>query len=356
MRKQCRGTRAESPTHRKRCRIRGRALVFAAGLAICLLLSATSGFSFPGEEKYLSSKAISKYNSGDYQQSEELFSKAAERDPRNPVTQYNLGSTQVKNGKITAGMEQLKKVYDDKNNDLNGRARFNTGSGHHLLARKAMEAAAPKDPKMMDAAKQAREVAMKELESALDEYRSAILASPQDQDMKYNYEVARQELDQLKRQEQQGQQNKDKQNQDKQDKDKQDKDKQQQDKQQQQNQDKDKQQQKDQQNQDKDKQQQDKQDQEKKDQEKKDQQQKDEQNKQDNKNEKEKQQAQAKQTPAPKPEQDDKQENDQNQQVGEMSPQDVERMLNSLPPEDQKALQRFMNAHFRSRGDMDRDW
>jgi hypothetical protein len=39
-----------------------------------------------------------------------------------------------------------------------------------------------------------------------------------------------------------------------------------------------------------------------------------------------------------------------------MTPEDVQRLLNTLPEGDQRALQRLFNARNQIRGDMEKDW
>lgn len=333
-------------------------------LSVVLSVLTAAATAYPGEANVLSSEALNKYKAGDYAKAQDLYTQAEAKDPKRPELKFGLGSSLFKDGKIEKAIESFKSVFDQTNKNLNASSRFNTGVAHHTLARKAMDemqksSGAGASAGAGDAAKAARDTAIEKLEAALPEYKSAIIGATTDRDMKFNYELARRELDELKRQkqqeeQQQNQQNKqDQKNQKDQQQQKPDQKKDDQNKQQQ-NQ-KDKQDQKDQknpqqQNQDQKKDQKDN----KPDQQQPDQKQdqkddkSDEQKPQDGKNNKQDKQQQPK---------DCKDESDkQDTPVGEMSPQDVERLLNSLPPEDQKALQRFYNQKFQTPDNMERDW
>jgi len=131
------------------------------------------------------------------------------------------------------------------------------------------------------------------LEEALNNFKQAIKADPQNMDARYNYELLKKKLDEQKKQEQQKQnqnqkdQNKDQKDQNKDKQDQQNKD-QQQKEQEKKDQEKKEQEQKEQQQKDQQKKEQDQKDQQKKEEEKKEQQEKEQQDQQDKKEEQEK--------------------------------------------------------------------
>lgn len=336
--------------------------------------------AYPGEAKVLSDKALKSYEASQFEKAEELYEKAAEKAPGDPDTiKFNLGTSQIKAGKFAKAIEAYKAVFDEKSPHLNASARFNAGYAHHMLSKKALEATA-NAPGMEDAASAARDTAIKELELAIDDYRSAMLAAPQERDIKHNYELAWKELEELKRQKEQEQQSEQQDKQQNQDQQKQD---QQQQQQQQQNdadsqQEQQQQQQQDQQKKEEEQKQQEQQqqDQQQGEQEKKDQQKKDEQKQKEQEQQpgdKPEPKATPTPTPGPKPGEEKKPEDqqqpgdsgsgdakDQQQQqevpIGEMSPQDVERLLNSLPDGSQEALQRFLQGDPQPQREMENDW
>jgi Ca-activated chloride channel homolog len=321
-----------------------------------------------GESRYYSSKALKEYEAGDYAKAEELYGKAAEKKPDSPEIQYNLGSTLLKAGKLSKSVESLESVYDEKRPELNAAARYNSGLAHHTLARKALEAvgnnAAPTPaPQGTGGADAGRETAIKELESAVADYKTSLLANPEDTDVKFNYELAQRELAQLRQiqqqqQQQQNQDNKDKKQEEKKDdqqkQDQQKQDQQKNDQQQNKEQKENKEQQPQPQNQDQKDKEQEQKEQQDKDQKNQDKDQKDKKDQKDQKDKKD-QKDQKDQQQKGKDGQDSGSSQDK-QQIGEMSQQDLDRLLNSLPEENKQALQRFLNAKFKSRGDMERDW
>jgi len=129
------------------------------------------------------------------------------------------------------------------------------------------------------------------LEEALNNFKQAIKADPQNMDARYNYELLKKKLDEQKKQEQQKQnqkdQNKDQKDQNKDKQDQQNNDQQQKD-QEKKDQEKKEQEQKEQQQKDQQKKEQDQKDQQKKEEEKKEQQEKEQQDQQDKKEEQEK--------------------------------------------------------------------
>lgn len=354
-----------------------------AALGLLILAASSRVQAFPGETKYLASKALKEYEAGNYDQAANLYTQAAKKSPDSSVLKYDLGATYLKSGNLPKALETFKSVFDPKDVNLNAAARYNAGLANHTTARKAMEAVTKADHSDK-AYLAARDTAMKSLQTASEDYRAAILSSPYDNDIKYNYELAQRELQQLQeeqqREQQQQQQQQQKDQQQQQSKDQQKDQQQQQQKQDQQKQDQQKQDQQQQQQQQQQQKQDQQQDQQKNQQQQQQQpqngdQQKDDPQKQDKQDQgdkpKDDQQQKDQQKPGDQQQQpkqgDPKDQKDQEgsgkqgpqQEMtpeGEMSPQDVERLLNSLPPEDREALQRFYQVKPRAPQDMERDW
>lgn len=323
-------------------------------IVYALLLCAAASCAYPGETRVLSSKALEEYNAGEYAKAEELYSKAVEKSD-NPASKYNLGTTQLMNKKRSEAMETLKNVYDVDHAGINALARYNSGRAHHDTAHELLkgqqhlaQSAGQSAPQQQ--AGQPLEGAIKELETAIQEYRAAILNAPQDEDMKFNFELAKRELEQLRQQQQQQQRQQHQQHQQNQ----QDQKQQQQDQQNQNQEQQQQQKQQDQQKQEQQKQQEKQQQQQEQQQQQQEQKEQQEQRQQQDPQNQNKQQQQQQQQPQEGQSGDSQQE--QQPTPGEMTPQDVARLLNTLPPENREALQQFYNAQFRSRQDMENDW
>ena len=361
-------------------------------VVVALLMSVASRSSaYPGEAKVLSDQAIAEYKKGNYSQAAKLFADAAFKGKDSALTEFNLGAARYKSGDPTKAKEAFKSVFDPENPAVNAAADYNIGVLEHTDARKELEtkkqdweqAAGKGDEKVMEDMKKS----IAKLETAASRYKSAILKAPEDQDMKVNYEIARRDLDEMKKllEKQQPppsqQQQQQKQQQNKQDQKQQPQQGNQKPQDQQGNkgdQQKNDQQKQDQQNKDQQQSEQAKNDQKKEDQKK----QESRQSKQDQQQQQEEQAKEeakqpkpdtAKATPTPQAGKDkagqasgasdgdekDKEKGDQQEEqvaIGEMSKSDVDRLLNSLPPENNKALQKFLNANYKMREDMDKDW
>ena len=379
------------------------ATVIIAGAAIGL--SAENAAAYPGEAFVRSREAYQKFQSGDYDSAVELYTEAVAISPQDPQLLYNLGAAAAKAKQTSQSETAFRSVYDPTNPRLNADALFGAAMLNHTDVRKTIKEQMPAWKEAMaqpseagDAAKVEVEAEKGKLETVIKEYKNAILAKPDDADMKANYEIAKRDLEELedllkeydkKKEEQQKQQEQKPQDQKNEDKDKPDQKDQNKDQQGQDDQDQQGQQGKDdQKNPDKPKDENppketpksgDQKPDEGKDPEGKDQ--SDQQNPNGQKP-----------TPTPGPEPGDKDQPGKQQSpkgtptptpspspngkpqpganpgeqpgagaegtpvpVGEMSPSDVDRLLNTLPAEDQNALQ-LMFGNSSTQEDMKNDW
>ncbi|MEQ8188505.1 MAG: tetratricopeptide repeat protein [Candidatus Eremiobacterota bacterium] len=163
------------------------------------------------------------YKTGKYDEALKKYTDAQVEDPNSVALYYNMGNTFYQKKEYDRSIELYKKSAEGEK-DLAENSLYNTGNACFR---------------------------MNKFEEAIKYYINALKINPDDQDAKYNLEMARKKM---KEQQNQDKQNQDKQNQDKQNQDKQgkqdDQDKQNQDKQNQDKQNQDKQNQ-DKQNQDK---------------------------------------------------------------------------------------------------------
>ena len=360
-------------------------------------VAAAAGAAYPGEVSVKANEAKEAYEKGNFEEAARLYDEAIKLDPNDPRLKMNLGLTNFKEGKPDKALEQLSSVYDE--NDVGLVARSRTGSGLVVQhqARETLETSQKdQEAKSGTDGKDAKEQTIALLKSSLEKYREGLVmgqAALNEQtlnDTRYNYEIARRQLEELlKKQEEEKQQQQDQQ-QNQQDQ----KDQQQKDQQQNQQDQKDQKQQQDQKDQ-KSKEDQQKQEQEQKDQQQKQDQQNQQQQDQQKQDEQKGEQGEPKKdekpegqptptpspngqpsptpTPAPTPQATpppnatpppDKGDeatggnpNSQSpEQPQEMSKEDVDRLINGLPDNDREALQRFYGNQKQSNERMEKDW
>lgn len=205
--------------------------------------------------------ALKQYQSGRYAAALRAYEQALQKKPNDPRLRFNAGTAAYQAGKYEKALEHLNSALVTPDVQLQQRAYYNRGDAQFRLGEEEQ------DPKKRTAA----------WEEAVSSFESAMKLDPRDTDAKYNLDLVKHKLEELKKQQQQ-QQNQDDKKDDKKDDQKDDKKDQQKDNQKQQDQSKQDQQQKDQQQQKPD--QKDSQSQQEKQQQEKERQQKQEQQKQ----------------------------------------------------------------------------
>ncbi|MDB6031610.1 MAG: Mg-chelatase subunit ChlD, partial [Verrucomicrobiales bacterium] len=276
-------------------------------------------------------KGLKQYQAGKYEASLREYQRALKEKPTDPRLQYNAGAAAYQAKDYDKAAEYLSGALLTPDLQLQQRAYYNLGNTHFRLGTETSEASKKQEA----------------WESAIQNYESALKLNQQDPDAKYNMEVVKQKLEELKKQQQQNQQNKDGDNKDQKD---QKDDKQQQDKKDQQN----KQDQKSQENKDGNK----SDEQKKQEQQKKDQQQQQQKQKEQEEKEKQDQQQQSQDAKKQDPSKDEKKEakkgNEGKGQPGEkgdkaeqaarammmMSPQQAAQLLDTL--KDEEKAMRFV--------------
>jgi len=274
------------------------------------------------------SKALKEYGSGKYQRALHQFQDLLLKKPNDPRLNFNAGDAAFQSGFYDRALKHFNSSLATEDLQLQERSFYNLGNTHYRLGEEE------KDPSKRQGA----------WEEAVTSYESALKLNPNDADAKYNLELVKKKLEELKQQQQQ--QNKDGDKNDKQDKDKQDQNKQDQNKQDQQDKQQDQQKQ-----QDKDQQQQQKQDQEQ--QKPEDQQQKPDDKKND-------QQA-SKQQQQPKPGEEEDQDQQEAQEPGkqrkiQMTPQQAMRLLEAMKNEERTLIFTPPNKTNRPPNRIFKDW
>ena len=159
------------------------------------------------------SKALKEYNSGKYERALHHFQDLLRDKPNDPRLNFNAGDAAFKWEMYEPALKHFNSALATEDLQLQQRAFYNLGNTHYRLGEQE------KDPSKTKS----------NWEDAITSYESALKLNPNDPDAKFNLELVKKKLEELK---QQQQQQKDDQKQDKSDdqKDQQNKDQQKQDK------------------------------------------------------------------------------------------------------------------------------
>ncbi|MDP8254538.1 MAG: tetratricopeptide repeat protein [Candidatus Alcyoniella australis] len=153
-------------------------------LAWAALLLLT-GFGNPFVDK--AAQGLRDLRHGDFAEAEQKLSAAAADDPDNAELQYNLGNALYNQGKFQEAIESYVRGSYSRDSKVEQQALYNIGNSYFQLG---------------------------DYQSAIQSYESSLTIDPEDQDAKYNLELARKKLfdqqqqqqDQQQQQEQQDQQ------------------------------------------------------------------------------------------------------------------------------------------------------
>ncbi len=140
------------------------------------------------------------FQKGDYATAEKEYGQAAVKNPDKPVLQYNHGAAAYKSGKFDAAAQSFAKAMKTDDLKLQEDNYYNLGNTQYRLGQKTEKANAPET--------------IKTWEQALQSYEAALQLKTDDADAKYNRDLVKRRLEELKKQQEQQQQNQDK-NQDK---------------------------------------------------------------------------------------------------------------------------------------------
>ncbi len=147
--------------------------------AVILLLSlsvATKAYCSKGEEAFAR---------GDYLHASEYYQQKLKTSPNDPKLQYNFGTSSFKNNMYDDAIEAFSKSLKSDDIDLQKKAYYNRGSSYY---RKGVETERT-DPK----------TTIDQWEKALSSLQSALKLDPDDADAKYNHELIKKRLEQLKK-------------------------------------------------------------------------------------------------------------------------------------------------------------
>ncbi len=127
---------------------------------------------------FRNNKGIKNYHKGDFVKAEKNFNENAVKDPTDPRLQYNLGNAYYKNKKVDEALSAYQTALKNSKCENKDEVLMNVGNVFYNN---------------------------KDYEKALESYKHALWENPDNEDVKVNYELAKEMLKQQQQQQQQKQ-------------------------------------------------------------------------------------------------------------------------------------------------------
>ncbi|MFW2368746.1 MAG: VWA domain-containing protein [Desulforhopalus sp.] len=150
------------------------------GLAVFIGLGLGTGNDAYG------SKGEEAFSRGDYLQASEYYSSRLENSPDDPQLNYNYGSAAHKNNMYDDAVNSFTKALKSDNVKLQEMAYYNRGNSHYAKGVETLQG----DP----------EATSRQWQQALDSLKAAIELNPQNNDAIHNHAVIKNRLEELKKQ------------------------------------------------------------------------------------------------------------------------------------------------------------
>ncbi len=144
------------------------------------------------------------YEQGKYGEAFERFKKEAAKQPDNWPLLYNLGASAYKAGQPDEAAKAFERAIGSKDRSLQEQSFYNLGNSYYRIGEVAEQQAPPQ--------------ALAFYEKSLKGFEGALALDPNDRDAKFNADLTKKKIEELKKQQEQQQQRSDKQE-DNQDKD-----------------------------------------------------------------------------------------------------------------------------------------
>ncbi len=140
------------------------------------------------------------FQKGDFKKAEQEYQQAATKSPDKPVLQYNLGAAAYKSGNFDGAAQSFAKAMKTEDLKLQQDDYYNLGNSQYRIGQKTE--------------KSNTEQTIKTWEQSVQSYEAALQLKGDDADAKYNRDLVKRKLEELKKQQQQQQkQDKNQQNQ-----------------------------------------------------------------------------------------------------------------------------------------------
>lgn len=188
---------------RRRMFKRGKAVATLLVMA-CIFWSSSIVWAYPGESFMKAREAYQKFNSGEYDPAKALYEDAARLKPNDPQLLYNLGATAARAKNNEEAKAAFRSVYDPSNPILNADALFGAATiEHHEMRDKIKDSRSQWNTALLESPSP-EQAAMEEVKGSLEklkdiskQYQEAIIAKPGDDNMKANYELLRNDIAEL---------------------------------------------------------------------------------------------------------------------------------------------------------------
>lgn len=131
------------------------------------------------------------YEQGKYDEALERYRKAAGKQPENWPLFYDLGAAAYKAGRPDEAASAFERALGSKDPTLQAKALYNLGNSYFRLGEVAE--------------KRSREQAMPQYEHSLKSFESSLTMNPRDEDTKFNLEMVKKKIEELKKQQEQQQ-------------------------------------------------------------------------------------------------------------------------------------------------------
>jgi Ca-activated chloride channel family protein len=152
------------------------AVVLALGLSIG---TGTEAYCSRGEEAF---------DRGDYLQASEYYRQRLEKSPNDPELHYNFGTAAYKNNMQDDAIEAFTKALKSDNVELQKKSYYNRGNSYYQKGAEVQQA----DP----------ETALNQWKQAVSSLQSALELDPDDADARHNLEIIKEQLEELEEQQQ----------------------------------------------------------------------------------------------------------------------------------------------------------
>ncbi len=129
------------------------------------------------------------YEKGDYAQALTNYKEALQRSPESDIINFNTGTALYKTGEFDQSIEHLQKALLSDDDALKEKAQYNLGNAFYRAG--------------MTRADQSPDLAVKALEKSLGHYERAMEMDKQDEDARFNYDIVKKRLEELKKKQQQ---------------------------------------------------------------------------------------------------------------------------------------------------------